>query len=310
MNNYTQALLGASGITTGQAKTCLYYAQSTYLLPDKLEKVPILDITGPLGTGKSDLLKQLARMVKEPKIISGETTSTLRDELDGVVTALIDEGDKINEMLLINRYSKANSTITYKISKDRGWNTYTGNLFGATIICRRLPFENSAAKSRSITIRTRYNPGKYEVIDTDKKFLEDIVKMVNISMKVSQRVADNWLPLRAIAMASGDEEWLKYSDEEIRKDTLSLLAGQGYEPEEAVLITLKAKVISPPRDTLISELKTSLKNEFDLNLKNYQIRQILTDMGFKIVTGGNYPMVKSDEKLLDKLMTERNLKGV
>ena len=308
MSSFVQALLGASGITVAQAKTCFYYAQATHLLPDKLEKVPILNVTGPLGTGKSALLDQLLKMVKEPKIIGGETTSTLRDELDSVVTALIDEGDKIDELLLIKRYSKTNSKITYKIAKDRGWLATTSNIFGATIICRRLPFENQATKSRSITIRTRYNPGNYELVDIDKKSLEEVTQLVSVSMKTSQRVADNWLPLRAIAMASGDEVWLKYSDEEIRKDTLALLAGQGYEPEEAVLITLKAKSSPLLTEILVSELKTSLKYEFDLNLKNYQIRQILTDMGFKIVTGHNYPMVKMDIALLEKLMLERNLK--
>jgi len=306
--DYATVIQRASGITLEQAKTCLYYAQTTYMLPDKLDKMPILTISGALGTGKSALLDQMSRLVNEPNVISGETISTLRDELNGTVTALIDEGDRVDELLLIKRYSKANAKITYKVARDKNWEPVTCNVYGATIICRRLPFENQATKSRSITIRTRYNPGNYEVIDVDTKPLEEMARMTSINVRVSQRVADNWLPLRTLATSSHDEEWLKYSDEEIRKDTLSLLAGQGYEPEESLLITLKASVKSPIQDVLVSDIKSTLKIQFDLNLKNYQIRQLLQDLGFKIVTGGNYPTVKMDVALIDKLMRERNLK--
>jgi hypothetical protein len=57
------AIMGASGITKEQARTCLYYALATYFLPDKLEIMPILAIIGPHGTGKTNLLKQLEKMV-------------------------------------------------------------------------------------------------------------------------------------------------------------------------------------------------------------------------------------------------------
>lgn len=39
---YVPALMGSSGVTKEQAKTCFYYAIATYLIPDKLARMPIL----------------------------------------------------------------------------------------------------------------------------------------------------------------------------------------------------------------------------------------------------------------------------
>lgn len=86
---YVPAIMGASGITKEQAKTCLYYAIATYLLPDKSNLIPLLVIMGPQGTGKSDLLRQIGRLVKEPKDVSVQTKAALRDKLHNTVTALI-----------------------------------------------------------------------------------------------------------------------------------------------------------------------------------------------------------------------------
>ena len=68
---YVSALIGASGISRHQAKTCFYYAVATHLLPEQLELMPILAIIGALGTGKSKLMAQLVKMVKQPKLIGG-----------------------------------------------------------------------------------------------------------------------------------------------------------------------------------------------------------------------------------------------
>ena len=45
---YVPAIMGASGITKEQAKTCLYYAIATFLLPEEINRFPLLMITGPL----------------------------------------------------------------------------------------------------------------------------------------------------------------------------------------------------------------------------------------------------------------------
>ena len=79
--SYVPALMGASGITKEQAKTCFYYAIATYLLPDKVNLMPLLVIMGPHGTGKSALLSQMGKMVQDPEEVSVQTKAALRDKL-------------------------------------------------------------------------------------------------------------------------------------------------------------------------------------------------------------------------------------
>ena len=130
---YISALIRASGISRQQAKTCFYYAVATHHLPEQLQLMSILAIIGALGTGKSKLLAQLRKMVKQPKLIGAESQSTLRDELDKTVTALIDEGDKVYEPYLVRRYAEETSQISYKQETgDMGWRKVEAEIFGET----------------------------------------------------------------------------------------------------------------------------------------------------------------------------------
>jgi len=313
---YVPAIMRASGVTREQAKTCLYYAVATYLIPDKLDRMPILAIIGAIGTGKTKLLKQLRKMVNEPKLIAVESAPTLRDKLKNTVTALIDEGDNVNEDYLIRRYDKATSTISYKKSPGAAvWITKSVDIFGATIIARRIPFKDQAATSRSIVIRTKYKEGDYRVkkVPEASEDLNGVAQKVSIKRMTSQRIEDNWMPLRAVAKCLGDTEWLEYSNEEIKRSTLGLKRSQKYEPEEALLLVLKENMIKLVAgeemvisdDVLMSAIKKDLISEFDQHLKNVQIQEMCQQLGFKIVTHSGYPKVKCNQKLLDKLLRER-----
>jgi hypothetical protein len=309
---YISALMRASGINRLQAKTCFYYTVSTHLLPDKLGLMPILAIIGPLGTGKSKLLTQLGRMVKQPKLIGAESQSTLRDELSNTVTALIDEGDKLYEPYLVRRYAKDTSQISYKLATDdKGWRKVDADIFGGTIIARRTPFADQATKSRSIVVATRYNPGDYYVTDIDREEIMKIADTASLALTSSQRVRDNWLPLQSIASSIDDREWLEFSEKQIEKDIQSMMASQDFEPDEAVLVALRENMLTSvgiqviEMDVSISDLKGILKRHYDLNLKSYQIKEICSSLGFKVVTTGNYPKVKADKELLVRLLTEK-----
>lgn len=238
------ALVRASGISRQQAKTCFYYAVATHLLPDQLELIAILAIIGALGTGKSGLLAQLVKMVNLPKQIGAESQSTLRDELDGTVTALIDEGDKIYEPYLQRRYAKDTSQISFKVpvADDKGWQKVGAAIFGATIIVRRTPFSDPATKSRSIVIPTKYHPGTYEITEIDIDEIKKIAASVSPDLTSSHRIKNNWQPVQSVASALGDNEWLKYSEKQIEKDTQAMMAGQDFEPEEAILAALNTKM--------------------------------------------------------------------
>lgn len=313
---YISALIRASGISRQQAKTCFYYALATHLLPEQLQLMPILAIIGPLGTGKSGLLKQLGKLVNQPKLIGAESQSTLRDELDGAVTALLDEGDKVYEPYLQRRYARDTSQISYKQETGEfGWRKVNADIFGATIIVRRTPFGDQATKSRSIVITTKYNPGSYEITDIDMEEIKKMAVTASITLTSSQRIRDNWLPLQSIATSMEDGEWLEFSEKQIEKDIRAMMASQDFEPEEAVLAALKEQMtetaggIVVATDVSISELKSVLKQHYDLKLKSFQIKEICSGLGFKVVTTGNYPTVKADKELLEKLLAEKSIKS-
>lgn len=315
-NYYAEILSNASGITENQAKTCLYYAVATYLIPDYLNLIAILAAIGPMGTGKTTLLEQLSRMVNKPKYIGAQTKATLRDELAGTTTAIIDEGDKTYERHLQHRYAKETSEIVHNVAKkDRTWRRVQSDIFGATIIARRTPFEDPATRSRAIVIHTRFREGMYQLSEVNTEDLEKMASSANLMEGTSHRIHDNWRVLRAVAKAQNDKEWLKYSRKEIRKDVKAMMTGQGFEPEEAVLVALKEHMIEVKEankvfisdDPLISNLKSDLKQHFDLNLKSYQIKEICIELGFKVVTTNNYPKVRTDIELLRKLLKDRRL---
>jgi AAA15 family ATPase/GTPase len=308
----TEALMGASGINQEQAKTCLYYSVATYLLPDKLDTFPILAVIGAPGTGKSSLLTQLGKMVKEPKPIDAETASMLRDELDHTVTALIDEGDNLNESYLVKRYSKQTSEISYKVEAERGWRPQRANIFGATIIVRRIPFRDIATKSRAIAINTRYKPGNYYITENlDKEEIMKLAERAKLNLDVSERVKNNWMPLQAIALSVGDEDWLKSAEEQIKRDVASLMSMQGFNPSQAVIIVLRQEMLQQnvTMDVPLSKIREQLKWHFDLKLRNQQIQQICQDLGFKVVATDNYPKVKANAELLKNLLKEHALEA-
>jgi len=161
LNVLINLIQGVTGLDDNQARTFVYFSMATYGLPS-LEIFPILTISGPAGTGKTTLLDVLRQISFKPSIqfINGGIVSraVLRDSFANrqAQTALIDEGDEIDEDLLIARNSKRSSTI--EVNRARGEGGYVpraADVFGATAIHRRQPYKDPAVLSRSIVITTK-----------------------------------------------------------------------------------------------------------------------------------------------------------
>ncbi|MFC2024580.1 hypothetical protein ACFLTJ_03305, partial [Chloroflexota bacterium] len=145
--------------------------------------------------------------------------------------------------------------------------------------------------------------------------LSDIASKVSLEEKTSQRTKDAWMPLQAIAQRLKDKEWLDYSNEEIKKYARVLRGSQKLEPEQALLMVLRenmVRVVSGTEHVLTDDVKVSdarkeLKSEFDCYLNNTQIQELCQAWGFKVVSHSNYPKIKSNQELLEKLCRERKL---
>ena len=304
-DGYVKTITTASGLTEEQAKTCVYYTVCTYHLAD-LMKLPTFSFQGPAGTGKTSAMEQLRRIVKEPKPIQGRTYATVRDELTDATTALIDEADSLDrlEELLTSRHSKENGTFTVNHSNSQGgYQPKKHNIFGATIVCRRVPFADVAFRSRAIVIPTRHKRGKYTLNGVEGFGSKAMMTELKIQ-ETSDRVEDTWEPLLAVARSLKDDEWLEYAEKEIEKQTMLMRQSQGIEPQEALVYTLKAFSRPGAVKVRISDIKQALKENFDVTLKVGQVMDICSQQGFRVVKPQGYPQVEVVRERIEELVEQ------
>lgn len=303
---YLKALLGASGITDEQAKICLLYAICTYR--DDLEKTPVFAVTGKTGTGKSNLLEQMALLVNEPKRATGTTDATVRNEMGDCRTYIIDEADKISERLLLCRAEKTLSKISVNEGTGHGWKLKSIDIFGATILARRSPFADSAVRNRAIAIKTKNNHGDYEVRETQR--LEEINKGINIErLSLGEgRVQDTWTPLLEVAKTIDDPSYEEAVNNAMEAERSIFRSGQQYEAEEVVLYALDRLTWSSDKkerldiDVLLSDLTSTASEIGDLTLTKKQVEELLISIGFKVTFTHGAKFVRSDVERLEKLL--------
>ena len=307
LEQYLQVLLGASGITEEQAKICLLYALCTYR--DDLNTIPILAIMGMTGTGKSTLLNQMLCLVNEPKISTGTTFATVRNEMDNCKTYIIDEADKISESLLLHRTDREISKITYNKGTGHGWEGKTVETFGATILARRNPFRDSAVRNRAIVIWTKDNPGGYEpkLIPGLKEIAQEM-QIQSLSLG-SGRIRDTWMPLLEITKAIDVTRYEESVNHAIEAEHKIFSSGQDYEASKVVLSALDKLTWNRDKgkrldiDIELSEL-TSIANDIgDVKLIKKQVEELLISDGFKVTFTHGIKLVRSDVKLLENLLS-------
>ena len=158
---YVEALLGASGLSEFDAVTSVLYAIATHL---DLEEYPLLVYQGVAGSGKSSAMKQLFPMCKGSEWIRGKTPAAQQRELKlGVSTAFVEEGDKIDNDLYTCRFSKQTGEMSINEPDGAGWKLTPYNIFGATVLHRRVSIGDVGLRSRSIVIRTKFKPDNYQI---------------------------------------------------------------------------------------------------------------------------------------------------
>ncbi|MDD5095017.1 MAG: hypothetical protein PHV74_11660 [Dehalococcoidia bacterium] len=312
ISEYVGAVIGACGLDINQAKTVVYYAVVTHAM-EKSDIMPVMVIMGPQGTGKSSLIEMIQKFTCRVYLINGRISyAELRDSLKPNTTALIEEADRINENLILGRYSRRTSATSVKRGGAAiGYKSEGLDLFGATVLHRRVPFKDAALDSRSIIIMTRYKPGTYSMPEIDGQKLKEIAEHVEWDKGIglpSGRIKDTWEPLMRVAWACVDGEWIIYAYEKITEGEKNLTSGQGYEPVPAVIMTLNGMFyqdgIQLFSKVQIAEVRGNLKEHYGVKLNNRQIEQICRIKGFNVTNTHGYPTVHCDDALLDQLMNE------
>ena len=232
------ALRNATGLTTNEAKTVVYWAIATYGLK-RLDCFPPLVIYGDIETGKSTILKFVSQLVGA-EVISITSRAEFRDQLMENRIVCIEEGDKVNEELILKRYSRESGQVHVKAKGPWGYTTTEGNLYGATVLHRRHSFEDVAVQSRTIIVKTK--KVKREFYETElsddykdklRKLWKDAWKHRSSYMPLG-RTETNWWPLIIVAQFREDDEWIEYARKQ-QKIAERLLKGDSeFEPDKVL----------------------------------------------------------------------------
>jgi len=313
-----ESLQSVSGITREQAKTCVYYAVTTYLLdsyPDDY-LVPILCLLGNSGTGKSKVMHLLVKLVNQPTKLNGrgKTFSEIGRSLNNVTTALIEEADfrqsRIETQLIQLRTTKQHINQVIHIPPQQTPLQIVN--FGATIVEKRVPFSDAAVRNRTIMIKTVRREGDYrEVSEVDidnagLRSVADHVRQNKISMPVSDRVMECWRPLMEIAATLGDFDWVIHLDAEYQKARKMLAVGDQYESED-ILIKAVVGTGDISDNVKLKDIRETLVDSYELKWTTQKIHTILVSLGFEVVFDGKYDRLVADGDLLRRLATERNI---
>jgi Cdc6-like AAA superfamily ATPase len=120
-NKVIPALTNATGLTLNEAKTIVYWVIATYGLK-KLDCFPPLVIYGPPETGKSTILKFVTQLVNG-HVISTTSRAEFRDQLVDNRIVCIEEGDEVDEALILKRYSRESGQVHIKVRGLSGYQT-------------------------------------------------------------------------------------------------------------------------------------------------------------------------------------------
>lgn len=307
-----------SGLPDLEEKICSYYCLSTWFIP-QINPFPILSVTGPNGTGKSQLLATLNRLAFSPYCFTASEMSypTIRDELGKAheKVAIVEEADKdALESLLNLRYMRETAVCAKKVPGGLGvWRTIYIPIFGPTVVHKRLPFKDPALDGRSIIINTIPNTQRRYIRseNLEEEEISDIVLAqgkLKVSVKIPQnpyipediapRIADSYRPLIALASIEEDKDFLEPLWERLLMATRDLADGQSYEPGPIVVQALLSALTNEKEEIVIrnvkieGELVKKIQYEFGHNLNNRQVAKILRGYGFQLRRiGGGYRII-------------------
>ena len=253
-------LTAVCGMNENWAKTCVYYCMATHEL-SKIRWMPILDVVGMQGTGKSNTVHVLRAICYKPYDIVGHsrmTAATLRNELVKAedATAVIEEGDLFPnrrelESYLINRTARDTTSriaVTHlvEIKGVHVWKTDTFGAFGATIVHDRNEMVDLAAERRSIVVNTRKQKGKaFRKVEKNDPILKTLhlppfsLGQVPAMFKdVTGSALDAFEPMIRIADNVGDHDWLAWAHRRICDMTERLEDSQQWEQEQMIFSAL------------------------------------------------------------------------
>ena len=322
MQPYIEAFKKASSLNDNESELCVYYCILTYKILGQL-LFPILVLFGEHGSGKSAIIRVMLQLVNNPipdpkdfpnldhwvGLKINDTYPSLRDALVENTTAFIEEGDadfKKHEQLIADRYSRQTAVVSQKKPEAIGYSQGKARIFGATVIHKRRGFKDSATTSRSIFIRTKYEPEKAhsDTIFTDKQKedFRNLARSIDIyPLNGNARAHDLWYPLMGLAINVGDGNWALWAGEQVLKQIKGHAAGGNFDPQKALILgVLSRAVIEDENSNLVfkygkydlSQIKASIDQNLGVQLSVNEIEFGLQQMDFEVKRRKGIPRVE------------------
>ena len=249
-------LSDCTGLDDYKRKLVTYWALATHALPT-LQTFPVLSLHGHFGCGKSECLNVISLLSAKSKRITlnSFTLPAVRDAFINAHegTVLIEEADatwkaeydKAFENLLNNRGNRSAAVEEHNHlvgkGKDKAWERQQAKYFGATVLHKREPFDDSALESRTIVVKFKsirdrtYKP--YNAVDpltTETSKAVSQIKKLQLPYfesiaNVAGRVMDTYRPCLMLAQYLDDQEFITTSHEILHTQTERMAMDQGTE---------------------------------------------------------------------------------
>ena len=301
-----ESLTESTGLKDLPRKVVTYWTLSTHSLRN-VNTYPILCLLGKMATGKSQTLAIIENFARCPVRLSlrGMTTPTIRDKLAEAYngTAIVEEADSAwkdsestVERLLSDRYQRRSAKESHKVKSGDNWNSADKEYFGATVLHRRIPFNDAALDGR--TVRVRFRPDhtrqyrKYQAEDPWNEEGRELLRgfvfepvEVDQPQDVAGRIFDTYQPLLSTAKLCRDEHFAEELRSKMLQETLELKEAQSSEPDGLVLAAIIERVFlngeAQFENIKLSTLSESIFSNQRLSLSPRQIGPIARDLGFE-----------------------------
>jgi hypothetical protein len=270
-----------------------------------------------MGTGKSQTEHIIKDFAYEPHAFSlrSRTLPAIRDELAACYqgTAIIEEADqawKDGEMaferMLSDRYQRASGEAALKVKIEDEWETVKKKYFGATVLHRRIPFNDPALDGRSVLVHFRADTSRpYDEYSEQDPWIAEGSKLlrgvkfklpeVNTPAGIAARVFNTYKPLLSVAQLCGDDEFGEQVLQRLQRETLELKEAQSEEPDGLVLRAIVEAVFAREepefRYVKFSVLSEAILRNHKFNLQPRQIGPIARELGFETKTAHGVTVV-------------------
>jgi hypothetical protein len=250
------ALSRSTGLKEREQKLVTHWTLATHTLPH-VNTFPLLALLGKTGCGKSTTLEIIGNFAYRPAAFSlrSMTAPTIRDKFAdcGSGTAILEEADQAwkdseatFERMLADRYQRRSAEAAHKVKLGENWGTESKKFFGATVLHRRIPFNDAALDGRTVFVRYRADHSrKYQDYNADDPWNvegRDLIRNVVFEPpKVGQpegvagRIFATYKLLLSTAEVCGDQNFQAQLLPRLLTETAELKEAQSSEPDGLVL---------------------------------------------------------------------------